>query len=668
VTQVKQAATALTAELTAELITSGSQAGAPAISPDGRWVAWTAAPLATCGEPVSELWLAPADGSRVPVQVTDGALADGSARASLPRWFADSEWLFYVDGEEIRRLRVRKTGPGASPETLLRWNGEVSALAPLAGGRLVAVAAADEQTADDKRRAAEGDDAMAWSERAVRQHWLWHRLRVLDLVTGEFAVVTGLADRHVTDLVQRPGGGPLAVISWECPEYEPGAFTSRLHHVTLDTTSPADSAVTDLTGLGVEARSPAWWCGTDGWHVAWHEYVPSGNASCVLDLAVAADGTAAGGPADLTAGLPACPDTLAQVTSGPPMALFAEGLDTGLFRLDPAGAAGPVFRRVTGWPGRATALSASDDATAIAVLASTAYTPLDVKGGAPDALVRLSDTRPGLRGVTWGSQERLSWQAADGLELDGLLILPPGRSRDDGPFPLVTIIHGGPDDRWADELMAFWASWGQWLAAAGFAVFSPNPRGGVGHGQAFATVVMGAVGQDEWTDTLAGLDELIASGVADRARLGIAGWSHGGFMAAWAVTQTNRFKAAVMGAGIADWGIQAAAGEQGRYDAGLSGSLGWEGPGPHRHDQLSPVSYAANVTTPVLILNGADDINVPVAQAMYFHRALTEYGVEHDLVLYPRENHLFTERAHQIDVLERVRAWFIRWLGDPADA
>jgi dipeptidyl aminopeptidase/acylaminoacyl peptidase len=137
-------------------------------------------------------------------------------------------------------------------------------------------------------------------------------------------------------------------------------------------------------------------------------------------------------------------------------------------------------------------------------------------------------------------------------------------------------------------------------------------------------------------------------------------------MAAWAVTQTGRFRAAVMGAGIADWAMQVGAGELGRAEAALGGSFGWEGPGPHLHDRQSPVSYAANVTTPVLILHGEDDTNVPVGQAMYFHRALTQFGAEHELVIYPRENHAFTERAHQIDVLERVRSWFTRWLGNPA--
>jgi dipeptidyl aminopeptidase/acylaminoacyl peptidase len=653
----------VTVALTADLIVDGNRAADPVISPDGRWVAWVTSPVAERERRVSDLWLAPVGESAAPVLLTDGSVC-----ARLPRWSPDSASLFYVADEDLRRLLVTADGPapdgtapdgtGAAAGTVLRWGGEISGLAPLAGGRLVAVVAGDELTDDDRRREAEGDDVMAWSERAERQHWLWHRLRLLDLVSGELTLVAGLAGRHVVDVAQRPGGGPLAVVSWDCPEYEPGYFTSRLHIADTD-----DGTAADLGPLSFAARSPAWWQGADGWHVAWLADAPPDGGGAVFDLAVPADGAAAGEPGDLTAGMTACPLELVQVTGGPPAALFAEGLDTALYRLDPASLS---FRRVTGWAGGAAALSASDGAAAIAVVASTAYAPRDVSAGPPDGLVRISDTRPELRGVAWGTQERLSWRAADGLELDGLLVLPPGKDRADGPFPLVTMVHGGPDARWADELMLSWVSWGQWLAAAGFAVFHPNPRGGLGHGRAFAAMVTRAVGQDEWTDTLAGLDALVADGVADPARLGIAGWSHGGFMAAWAVTQTGRFRAAVMGAGIADWAMQVGAGEYGRAEADLCGSFGWEGPGPHLHDQLSPISYAGNVTTPVLILHGEDDANVPVGQAMYFHRALTRFGAEHELVIYPHESHSFTEPAHQTDVLERVRSWFTRWLGDPA--
>ncbi len=639
--------------LTAGLMVDGAEAADPVISPDGRWVAWVTSAAGVRGQGVSELWLAPVGGGGVPVRLA------GGARVRLPRWSVDSAWLFYLADGTLCRLRVTAGGPAGDAGTVLRWGGEISGLAPLAGGWLVAVVAGDELTEDDERRQGEGDDAVAWSERVARQHWLWHRLRLLDLASGELTVAAGLAGRHVVGVAQRPDGGPLAVVSWDCPEYEPGAFTSRLHIVGLD-----GGAAMDLGRLGLEARCPAWWQGTDGWHVAWLAFGPSGCGAAVLDVAVAADGTAAGKPRELTAGMTACPDELVQVAGGPPLALFAEGLDTALFRLDPADLS---FRRVTGWAGRAGELSVSDEARAIAVLASTAYAPCDVSAGPPGSLIQVSDTRPGLRGIAWGTQERLSWRAPDGLELDGVLVLPPGRDRADGPFPLVTVIHGGPYGRWADELMASWWSWGQWLAAAGYAVFHPNPRGSQGHGRAFAEMVVRAVGQDEWTDIVAGIDELVADGVADPARLGIAGWSHGGFMAAWAVTQTDRFRAALMGAGIADWAMQVGVGEQGRAEADLGGSFGWEGPGPHRHDQLSPISYTAKVTTPVLILHGQDDTNVPVGQAMYFHRALIQFGTEHELVIYPRENHSFAERAHKIDVLERTRSWFTRWLGGPAD-
>ena len=160
----------------------------------------------------------------------------------------------------------------------------------------------------------------------------------------------------------------------------------------------------------------------------------------------------------------------------------------------------------------------------VAALATTSYEPKDVHAGPPGGpLIRVSDTGPELRRIRWGTQERLSYRASDGLNLDGLLILPAGKSRADGPFPLITLVHGGPYDRYADKLMLHPHSPGQWLATAGYAVFLPNPRGGQGHGHDFAVAVAGSVGGGEWTDILSGIDLLIANGVADPDRLGIGG-------------------------------------------------------------------------------------------------------------------------------------------------
>jgi hypothetical protein len=189
--------------LSAALIVDGAVAAAPVISPDGLWVAWTTSSAGGSGPEVSELWLALVAQTAAPISLTSGSVR-------LPRWSLDSAWLFYVADAELRRLRITAGGPGGDAETVLRWGGEVSGLVPLAGGRLVALVAGDEQTDDDKTRQAEHDDAVVWSERAVRQHWLWHRLRLLDLASGELSVDAGLAGRHVTAVAQRPDGGQPA--------------------------------------------------------------------------------------------------------------------------------------------------------------------------------------------------------------------------------------------------------------------------------------------------------------------------------------------------------------------------------------------------------------------------------------------------------------------------
>lgn len=636
-------------ELTAELVVDGAVPSQPAVSPDGCWVAYVVAPVGRGGERcLCAIWLAAADGSSPPWKLTAGTAAD-----SDPRWAPDSASVFFLSdrtgSRQLYRVRVRVGGGEA--EVLTDWRGEIYDAWPLAGARLVAVVATDEPTEEDKRRRAERDDAFVWG-----QQLRCGRLRVLDLATGELRTVDGLGNRHVVELAARPDGGALAAISWAGPEKDRGVTTSELHVVDLET-----GTARDLGRIGTEARSPVWWQADGCWHLAFLAMPEPYGGDAVCDVAVSA---AAAVHRDLTAGMAVCPTELAQVADGPPLALFADGLDTAIYRLDPDLLR---FGCVSARDGLADSLTACRSGEVIAALASTSYEPVNVHAGPPGGqLIRLSDTRPALRAIRWGSQERLSYRASDGLGLDGLLVLPPGRNRADGPFPLITLVHGGPDARYADQFMLAPHSPGQWLATAGYAVFLPNPRGGVGHGRDFAATVARSVGGSEWSDIISGIDLLIAEGVADPDRLGIGGASHGGFMAAWAIGQTDRFKAAMMAAGISDWGMLVATGEGGTLEAELSGSCGWEGSGPHPHDQVSPISFASKIRTPVLIVHGEDDTNVPVSQAIYFHRALSWYGAEHELVIYPREGHGFAERNHQLDLLRRTRAWFDRWLRDEA--
>jgi dipeptidyl aminopeptidase/acylaminoacyl peptidase len=638
-------------ELTAETVVDGVTPAHPVISPDGRWVAYTAATI-DGPEPgrTGAIWVAAADGSSPARQLTAGTAQD-----RLPRWAPDSASLFFGSDRaepgvsQLHRIRL----DGGEAVALTDRRGGTADHYPLADGRTVALIAEDEPTAQDERRRREGDDAVAWDERQPRS-----RLLLLDLATREPRRVDALADRHVVELAQRPDGGPLAVVSWSCPDIDPGSLNSALHLV-----DPVSGAVRQLGPAALDASSPAWWRQRDGgWHLAYLAVTPPEltGGLAVLDLAVPGHGPA-GEHRNLTEGLAVCPDALVQVADGPPLALFAEGLDTALYRLDPEAGR---FRRLTVTPGLVTALTANRTGEQVAVRVSTAHEPEDVHAGPVGGpLTRISDTRPELRAIRWGTQERLGYRASDGLALDALLILPPGRSRADGPFPLVTIAHGGPDDRYADELQLNPMLSGQWLALAGFAVLLPNPRGSTGRGHAFVATVTGRVGQEEWTDITTGIDLLVAEGVADPDRLGICGWSHGGYLTAWAVGRTDRFKAAITGAGISDWGMQGVTGEFGALDAALGGSNGWEGPGPHPHDARSPISYASRITTPLLILHGQEDANVPVGQGLFLHQALRHSGVTHEFVVYPREGHWISERGHQLDLLRRTRAWFTHWLG-----
>jgi dipeptidyl aminopeptidase/acylaminoacyl peptidase len=504
--------------------------------------------------------------------------------------------------------------------------------------------AVDEPTEEDARRRRDRDDAIVVGEREPRA-----RLRLLDLRSGRVTTPDVFGDRHVVELRQRSDGGALAVLTRASSDFDYGPRTGQLH--MFDATT---GTALDLGAVGADARSLAWWHGDDGWHLGYVALTPpvlqAGTA--VFDLALDSRVLR-----NRTSGLPMCPTELHQ-TDTAPLVVFADGLNSTLARLDPTGAT-----RLSQHPGRLDDVTTTPSGDKIAALAGTRYQPANVHiGPLIGPLRKVTDTRPELGGIALGTQQPLTYRAGDGLGLEGLLVLPLGKTASEGPFPLVTIVHGGPYDRYADGCQLGWYPSAQWLATCGYAVFLPNPRGSQGYGHDFAASVAGRVGHEEWTDILTGIDLLISEGVADPDRLGIAGWSHGGFMSAWAVGQTNRFRAALVGAGVTDWGMLAATGENGQFEVALGGSIGWSSSGPHPHDAVSPISFASRVRTPVLIAHGADDTNVPLGQAVYLHRALRHFGVEHEFVIYPREGHLLQERNHQLDLLHRTRAWFDRWL------
>ena len=202
----------------------------------------------------------------------------------------------------------------------------------------------------------------------------------------------------------------------------------------------------------------------------------------------------------------------------------------------------------------------------------------------------------------------------------------------------MVLVHGGPTARWSDTF----EPWGQLLAARGYAVLYPNVRGSTGYGHRFLEMNRGDWGGGDFKDVMAGVDALIARGIADPDRLGIGGWSYGGYMAAWAVTQTNRFKAAVSGAPVIDLASEFGTEDGSSYDEWFYGT-------PYeRLDgfiRSSPITHVKNVKTPTLLLQGESDGTDPIGQSQQFYRGLKRYGVESDFVLYPREPHGLREQT-----------------------
>lgn len=260
----------------------------------------------------------------------------------------------------------------------------------------------------------------------------------------------------------------------------------------------------------------------------------------------------------------------------------------------------------------------------------------------------------GLKDYAVAVPELYKYKSFDGLEIEAALLRPAGFDVKT-KLPLVVLVHGGPTGRWEDSIDA----WGQLLVARGYAVFYPNVRGSTGYGQKFVEMNRADWGGGDFKDVMAGVDDLIAKGIANPERLGIGGWSYGGYMAAWAATQTTRFKAAVSGAGMSDLISEFGTEEGPAYDQWFWGTP-YEKPEGFLNG--SPVLYVKNAKTPTLILQGESDSTDPPGQSQELYRGLKHYGVATELVMYPREPHGLREAKHRVDMETRMVEWFDKYL------
>jgi len=254
-----------------------------------------------------------------------------------------------------------------------------------------------------------------------------------------------------------------------------------------------------------------------------------------------------------------------------------------------------------------------------------------------------------------GKTEVLRWKSADGLEIEGLLTYPadyqPGKS-----YPLLTCAHGGPVFAFTQTYVPADVAYPvAAFSADGYAVFRPNIRGSDGRGGDFRKANILDWGGMDYQDLMSGIDHIVDLGVADPERLGIMGWSYGGYMTAWSISQSDRFKAASVGAGPVDLvGMTACD----LYEAITRYFGGWYWDGYDTYVEHSPIRYVQNVQTPTLIQHGTEDSRVPLAQGLILYNALKTRGVPVEMVAYPRSGHVVMEPRLIADVLSRNLRWF----------
>ncbi|HEY9284133.1 MAG TPA: S9 family peptidase [Pyrinomonadaceae bacterium] len=634
--------------------------GAPQWSPDGRWLAFTVSDWNRKeNRRDAHVYLVPAEGGEV-VRLTNGERGE-----SQPQWSPDGKWIAFLanrgapqagaapaagGGNQIWIIPVR----GGEAEKLTEEEAGVSQFRWSPDSKRIAYVVRDtpQDKAERDKRRKDRFDAIVVDSDFVYSH-LW----TIELGAKKKRRVTEGAF-SASDPQWSPDGRFVAYVAARAGAQE-SSFTDISEDRNTDIyVAPAEGGparqLTTSPGPDSQPRfSP------DGRWIAFTAHPDPAVWAQKTDLLVV--GFDGGEPRNLTAGQ--------SDSVGGPARWSKDGRDLyvaasvgvygQLLRVPAAGGeARPVFEK----PGAYAGVDLSPDNTRLAFLFEDAQQPEDVWVSAATGrdAKKLTDFNPQAKEFALGGIEVLKWKGADDLEIEGMLVKPVGYERG-RRYPTILQIHGGPYARFAYGFEGR----AQIYAGHGYAVLMPNPRGSVGYGHKFATANVKDWGGKDFQDLMAGVDEVVRLGVADPERLAVMGGSYGGFMTFWAVTQTDRFKAAIGHAGISDWYSFF-----GQSDIPGLMEYGFGGPpwaARETYERWSPVRFAERVKTPLMITHGEQDRRVPIAQAEQYYRALRRRGVPVTFVRYPRAGHGITEPNHLIDLLRRHVEWFDRHLKPAAE-
>jgi len=545
-------------------------------------------------------------------------------------------WLIAPNGGEASRL----TSHG-SPVATFAWSSD---------GKRIAFTAAVPPTADEKKKREEKDDANVVDRDDVKPAALW----IVD-VAAKAVVRVSSGSAHVASADWSPDGTRLVGAVAPTPKVPDGFNTDLVVWEAKE-----NGKASDLVKRPGPDSNPAF--SPDGKWVAFfsgdgrvNDWPGHRTEICVVP--------ASGGPVrNLTRAADLEADDFAWTPDSASIHFAAQQkMATQLFSVP---AAGGAPKALTSGAHVLGSFSAAADGKTLAFVLQSAAEPPEVNvlmpSDAKPAPRRLTATNPSVASALRPKVEVVSWKGPDGLPIEGLLHLPPDRSAVKLPF--VLNIHGGPAGRFAFSHSAFSRIYPiDAFVARGIAVLQVNPRGSSGYGEKFKKANVRDWGGKDYLDLMAGVDMLVAKGIVDPTRMGVMGWSYGGFMTSWILTHTDRFKFASPGAPVTDlWSFYYTA-DIPEFIESYFASLPWED-----FDVLkahSPMWFVKNAKTPTLILHGEADARVPPAQGRELYLALKKQGVPVEMVTYAREPHGPAEPKHVRDIRARLLEWTDRYLG-----
>lgn len=360
---------------------------------------------------------------------------------------------------------------------------------------------------------------------------------------------------------------------------------------------------------------------------------------------------ASGRVRDVTTGMPMNASSVRWISPG---TLYMNAHRLGAQHLYALNAKSGLLRPLTSAPESIGSWSVTPGGGSIALVRTSFMHPAEIWAGTPRQLHQITHANAGVPRL-YDSARSLVWRS-DRFNVQGWLLYPlhyDAHKR----YPLVMIVHGGPSSASTPSYDSRNAAA---LTSHGYFVLEPNPRGSYGQGAAFERANIKDFGYGDWRDDLAGLDASIKAASVDPKKLGLFGWSYGGYMGMWAETQTRRFRAIVAGAGIVNWQSYYGQNDIDQWMIPFFGASVYDDPAVYA--KSSPITFIKNSHTPVLILQGERDEEVPAPQAFEFYHAMRTLGVPSQLVVYADEGHGPRKPENQIDILNRMVGWFAKYL------